>query len=591
MKEYVAPIKDMLFNLRHVAGLEETLKYAAYADYDQETIDQVVEEAGKFANDILSPINVPGDQSGIVLNGGEVATAPGFSAAHQQFIESGWQSMDVSAEHGGMGLPASVGAAAMESWQSACMSYSLNPMLTNGAIYALEEHAPDEMRRTYLPRMATGEWTGTMNLTEPNAGSDLSVVTTRAIPNGDHYLISGTKIYITWGDHDMAENVIHLVLARLPDAPQGVRGISLFLVPKFLLDDAGKVAARNDVTVAGVEHKLGIHASPTCVMSFGENDGAIGYLVGEENKGLACMFSMMNHARTYVGIQGLAISERAYQLARNFALDRKQGSAPGVEGVATIIKHPDVRRMLLVMKSQTEAMRALAYYAAGVPDTAKHAESDALKAQAKRRNALLTPIVKTWMTEIAQEITSLGVQIHGGMGFVEETGAAQHMRDARILTIYEGTTGIQGLDFVGRKILMDEGLAMRELLEEMDSVATALEAYPEFSAMQSALSSGVDDLRSATNWLLENAAKHPAVAGAASVNLLMLAGVVVGGWRLAVAALALQDGVAADDADFAAAKKVTVQFYAEQIMPRAKAYAGAAMAPSATVMALSEEMF
>ncbi|MEE8308420.1 MAG: acyl-CoA dehydrogenase family protein, partial [Gammaproteobacteria bacterium] len=431
MTDYNPPLKDMLFNIHELSGLERVLQLERFADFDTDVIDQVVEEAGKFAAEVLSPINIPGDQAGCKHVDGGVVAAPGFAAAHAQFIENGWQALDVSPEYDGMGMPGIAGAAAAEAWQSACLSYGLCPMLTSGAISAIEAHGSEEIRNTYLPKMASGAWTGTMNLTEPQAGSDLAVVTTKAVPEGDHYRITGSKIFITWGDQEFSENIIHLVLARLPDAPQGVRGISLFLVPKFLLNDDGSIGERNDVYVPGIEHKLGIHASPTCVMAFGENDGAIGYLVGEENNGLAGMFTMMNHARIGVGVQGVAISERAYQLALSFALERKQGKAPGVKGIATIIHHPDVRRMLLVMKSQIEAMRAAAYYIAGVQDLSNHSDDESERDAAENRLDLLTPVIKAWMTEIAQELTSLGVQVQGGMGFVEETGAAQHMRDAR----------------------------------------------------------------------------------------------------------------------------------------------------------------
>jgi acyl-CoA dehydrogenase len=403
--------------------------------------------------------------------------------------------------------------------------------------------------------------------------------------------VSGTKIFITWGDQQFSENVVHLVLARLPDAPDGVRGISLFIVPKFLLNDDGSIGERNDVSVHSIEHKLGIHGSPTCVMSFGDFGGAIGFLVGEENKGLACMFTMMNHARIGVGLQGVAISDRAYQLALSFALDRKQGRAPGVEGSATIIHHPDVRRMLLVMKSQIEAMRSAAYYASGLQDLAHHSDDPVERAAAASRIALLTPVIKAWPTELAQELTSLGVQIHGGMGFVEETGAAQHMRDARILTIYEGTTGIQAIDFVGRKIMADEGKAMGELIADIRLLDSELGADERLTTIRSALSNGADQLESATAWLLKEGPLDPNSAGSASVNLLMLTGLVVGGWQMARAALAIINGAASDDTNFAAAKLVTVRFYAQHIMPEASGLADAAMAGADSVMALPDDSF
>jgi acyl-CoA dehydrogenase len=582
----------MLFNIHELSGLERVLQLERFSDFDQDIVDQVVEEAGKFASEILAPLNIPGDEAGCKVIDKGVIAPPGFAEAYGQFVENGWQSLEVSPEFDGMGMPGVACAAAGEAWQSANISFMLAPMLTNGAIFAIEAHGSDEICSTYIPKMANGAWTGTMNLTEPQAGSDLSTVTTRAVPEGDHYRISGSKIFITWGDQDFSENIIHLVLARLPDAPEGVRGISLFIVPKFLLNDDGSIGERNDVYTPSIEHKLGIHGSPTCVMAFGENDsGAVGYLLGEENKGLAGMFTMMNHARLGVGLQGVAISDRAYQLALSFALDRKQGRAPGERGIATIIHHPDVRRMLLVMKSQIEATRAAAYYTAGQQDLASYSDNDAERAAAASRVALLTPVIKTWPTELAQELTSLGVQVQGGMGFVEETGASQHMRDARILTIYEGTTGIQALDFVGRKIMADEGKAMGELIAEIRLLDDALAADERTLEIRAALNGGVDQLQAATSWLLEQDPLDPNTAGSASVNLLMLTGVVVGGWQMARAALAIVKGAASDDPSFAEAKLQTVRFYAQHIMPKARGLADAAMVSADAVMGLAEESF
>jgi len=581
----------MLFNIHEISGLKRVLQLDCFSDYDTDVVDQVVEEAGKFAAEVLAPLNIPGDEAGCKVVDNGVIAPPGFAEAYGQFVENGWQSLEVSAEFDGMGMPSAASSAAAEAWHAANISFALAPMLTSGAMYAIAQHGSADICKIYLPRMAVGGWTGTMNLTEPQAGSDLSVVTTKAVPNGDHYLLSGTKIFITWGDQQFSENVVHLVLARLPDAPAGVRGISLFIVPKFLLNDDGSIGDRNDVFVQSIEHKLGIHGSPTCVMSFGENAGAKGYLVGEENKGLACMFTMMNHARLGVGLQGVALSDRAYQLALSHALDRKQGRAPGVKGSATIIHHPDVRRMLLVMKSQIEATRSAAYYTAGVQDLAHHSDDPAERAAAESRLALLTPVIKAWPTELAQELTSLGVQIHGGMGFVEETGAAQHMRDARILPIYEGTTGIQAIDFVGRKIMADEGKAMGELIADIRLLDGDLAADERATAIRSALSQGADHLESATAWLLKEGPLDPNTAGSASVNLLMLAGLVVGGWQMARTALAIINGAASDDPTFAEAKLHTVDFYARHIMPQASGMADAAMAGADSVMNLPEDAF
>jgi acyl-CoA dehydrogenase len=591
MTDYKPPLKDMLFNIHELSGLDRVLQLKRFGEFDKDVVDQVVEEAGRFATEVLSPINLSGDEIGCKVVDKGVIAPPGFAEAYGQFVENGWQSLEVSPEFDGMGMPSVVGAAAAEAWQAANMSFMLAPMLTSGAIYAIEAHASPEICNTYLPKMATGNWTGTMVLTEPQAGSDLSVVTTKAVPEGDHYRISGSKIFITWGDQDFSENIVHLVLARLPDAPDGVRGISLFIVPKYLVNEDGSIGDRNDIYVPSIEHKMGIHGSPTCVMAFGENEGAIGYLVGEENKGLACMFTMMNHARLGVGLQGVAISERAYQLALAHALDRKQGGAPGEKGSVTIIHHPDVRRMLLVMKSQIEATRAAAFYTAGQQDLAHHSDNEEERAAADSRVALLTPVIKAWPTEIAQELTSFGIQIHGGMGFVEETGASQHMRDARILPIYEGTTGIQALDFVGRKIMGDEGKAMGELIAEIRALDDVLVADDRSAEIRAALGEGLDQLETATSWLLEQGPLDPNTAGSASVNLLMLTGIVVGGWQMARAALAVVNGAASDDAAFAEAKLVTTRFYAQQIMPKAVSFAAAAMAGADSVMRLSEESF
>ena len=590
MSDYVPPLKDMLFNLHELADVDAVLGLAQFADFDRDVIDQVVEEATKFSAEVVAPLNVAGDQHGAKLVDGKIVGAPGFEAAYRQFVENGWQSLAVSPEHGGMGMPEVAAAAALESWQTACLSFSLAPMLTSGAIIAIDKHASPELREAYLPKMTTGEWSGTMNLTEPQAGSDLAAVTTRAVPDGDRFRLFGNKIFITWGDHEFGENVIHLVLARLPDAPDGVRGISLFLVPKYLLNDDGSIGEPNDVGVQSIEHKLGIHASPTCVMNFGDTDGAIGYLVGEANKGLACMFTMMNHARIEVGVQGLAVSERAYQLARSYAKERVQGGAPGEPGRVTIIHHPDVRRMLLCMKAGTEAMRSVAFMTSAVHDQSNHAESDPDRAAATSRLALLTPVVKGWMTEMAQELTSLGVQVHGGMGFVEETGAAQHMRDARILPIYEGTTGIQAGDLAGRKILADEGREIRLLTEEMREFCAAMQDE-RLAPIRTALFAGVDDIDASVDWLLANAPADPNAPGSASVNLLMLIGTVLGGYQMARAARAIVDGAASDDAEFAQAKLCTARFYATHILSRSAAYRAAAIAGSDVLMSMPEEAF
>ncbi len=593
MSEYYAPLKDMNFVIRELTGLDRVLQMPAFESISGDVVDQILEESARFSREVLGPLNVAGDREGCRVENKSVIVPDSFADAYRQFVDSGWQSLPSSPEYGGMGLPETVAAATMEMWQSACLSFSLCPLLTSGAIAAIEAHASDDLKQIYLQKMVSGEWTGTMNLSEPQAGSDLAAVKTKAVPQGDHYRITGTKIFITWGDQQFSENVVHLVLARLEDAPDGVRGISLFLVPKFLVNDDGSIGERNDAYCTSVEHKLGIHASPTCVINFGDGDGAIGFLVGEENRGLACMFTMMNNARLNVGIQGLAISERAYQLASTFARQRIQGDAPGEKGRVTIIHHPDVRRMLLVMKSLIEGMRAAAYVTAADVDLVHHSGKQEERDAAKKRSALLTPIIKGWLTEVAQELTSLGVQVHGGMGFVEETGAAQHMRDARILTIYEGTTGIQANDLAGRKILFDEGRAMREWIGEMRSLESELSVADDLAPIRQALCSGIDDLAAAVQWLLENAPDDQNVPGAASFNLLMLAGTVAGGWQMARAALVAKQRLADGDTDtaFLEAKLMTALFYAAHILPRSSSYRQAAISGSSVIMTLPEESF
>ncbi|TVQ48290.1 MAG: acyl-CoA dehydrogenase [Gammaproteobacteria bacterium] len=591
---YTAPIKDMRFVINEIAGLDQLNALPAFDMASPDLVDTVLEEAGRLAAEVLAPTNWPGDQTGTRVENDAVVVPEVFREAYRQFIEGGWPALPCNPEFDGQGLPHVVATAAMEMWKSANLAFSLCPMLTHGAVEALEAHGSEELRRAYLAKLITGEWTGTMNLTEPQAGSDLAAITTRAVPEGDHYRITGRKIYITWGDHDLTDNVIHLVLARLPDAPEGVKGISLFLVPKFLLDADGRPAERNDVKAVSVEHKLGIHGSPTCVMSYGDEGGAIGYLVGEENNGLACMFTMMNHARLAVGVEGLSISERAYQLALAYARDRVQGYVPGEAERVRIIRHPDVRRMLLTMKSSIEAMRAMAYVASASLDFSLQAEDPELRARHQARIDLLTPVVKGWCTELGQEMASLGVQIHGGMGYVEETGAAQHLRDARITTIYEGTTGIQANDLAGRKVIRDGGRAMAALLAEMrETQAELSEAGEPHAGIATRLAGGIEALEASVGWLLEHSANDPHAMGSAGVNLLMLTGTVAGGWLMGRGALAASRRLADGDTDreYLEAKLVTAQFYAEHLLPRAGAYRDAILAGSESMMALNEEQF
>ncbi len=591
---YTAPIKDMRFVINELAGLSDINQLPDFDMATPDLVDAILEEAGRLASEVLAPTNWVGDRKGTRVENDAVVVPEEFHGAYRQFIDGGWPALPCNPEFGGQGLPHVVATAVMEMWKSANLAFSLCPMLTHGAIEALEAHGTEVLRKTYLPKLISGEWTGTMNLTEPQAGSDLAAITTKAVPDGDHYLISGRKIFITWGDHDLTDNVVHLVLARIEGAPAGVRGISLFLVPKFLLGPDGAPAERNDVYPASVEHKLGIHGSPTCVMSYGDKGGAIGYLVGQENKGLACMFTMMNHARLAVGVEGLSVSEAAYQRALTHARDRVQGSVPGTDGRAAIIGHADVRRMLLTMKANVEAMRALAYVASASLDYSHHADDADTQARHQARIDLLTPVVKGWSTELGQEMTSLALQVHGGMGYVEETGVAQFMRDARITTIYEGTTGIQANDLAGRKVLRDGGRAMAELVADMHATVPGLvEAGGHFAVMAQRLEAGIGALEQATAWLLEHGNSDPHAMGSAGVNLMMLTGTVLGGWLLARGALAARARLAAGDGDrdFLEAKQLTARFYAEHLMPRAGTCLQAILAGSESLMALRDEQF
>lgn len=590
---YTAPLKEMQFVLDELAGMNEIATLPGFEEATPDMVEAILGEAGKLASEVLAPINQSGDQQGSRLEDGVVVNPDGFSNAYQQFMESGWQSLHQPTEFDGQGMPFLMQSVVAEMWNSANLSFALCPMLTAGAIEAIYAHGSDEIKQTYLSKMISGEWTGTMNLTEPQAGSDLSAVRSKAVRKDGHYLITGQKIFITWGDHEMTDNVVHLVLARLPDAPEGVKGISLFLVPKYLVNADGSLGDRNDAQAVSLEHKMGIHGSPTCVMSFGDGDGAIGYLIGEENKGLSCMFTMMNHARLEVGMEGVGLSERAYQQAVAYAKDRTQGFTPGVEGRVSIIHHADVRRMLLQMRSLTEATRAIAYVASGAHDHAHHAADEAVRATQQQRLDLLTPIVKAWCTEIAQEVTALGVQVHGGMGFIEETGAAQHQRDARIITIYEGTTGIQAGDLIGRKILRDKGAAMSALLDELDAFESELQSQgDQFNSMKRQLSSSINDLKQSTAWVLENGLENPHTPGTVAVNFLMMMGTTLGGWLLAKGAVAAQkklDDGASDS--FYQNKIVVAQFYAEHILPRSHAYSTTVQAGADSLLAMPLEDF
>ena len=601
MSDYVAPLKDMQFVLNELAGLDQIAKLPGCEDVSVELVEQILEESGKFCAEVLSPLNQPGDAEGSKWDQGKVTTPKGFIAAYKQFVEGGWNALQFPAEFGGQGLPKLVATPVMEMWKSANLSFSLCPLLTGGAIEALLLSGTDRLKQTFLPKMVEGNWTGTMNLTEPQAGSDLALVKSKAVRQrdqrlGDHYRISGQKIFITYGEHDLAENIVHLVLARTPDAPEGVKGISLFVVPKFLVNADGSLGERNDVHCASIEHKLGIHASPTAVLIYGEKEGAIGYLVGEENKGLAYMFIMMNAARFAVGLEGVAISERAYQLALGYAKERVQGRdlAGGAKAVP-IIRQPDVRRMLMSMKAQTEAMRALAYVTAAAMDIA-HRDPDAgLRAKHQAFADMMIPVVKGWSTENCIEVASTGIQVHGGMGYVEETGAAQLLRDARITTIYEGTTAIQANDLVGRKMAREGGATAKEVVKAMRVVEGELaQAQGEdMAAIRAGLAAGIKAVEECANWIVATYAGDIKAVHAGSVPFLRMMGIVCGGWQMARAALVAQKRLAAKQGDsaFYQAKIATARFYADHILAQAPGLRNTVMRGAAGVMALSEEQF
>ena len=587
MSDYVAPLKEMNFVLNEIVGLKEICANSQHEGVSIDLVPSILEEAGKLANGVFSPLNRAGDLNPARVEDRKVVQSPGFSEAYQAFVEGGWQSIACNPAHGGMGLPEAVGAACAEMWTSSNMSLSLCPTLTHGAISALEAAASEELKATYLPKLISGEWTGTMNLTEPQAGSDLAVIRSKAAPQGDHYRISGTKIFITWGDHQMTDNVVHLVLARLPDAPEGVKGISLFVVPKFMVNEDGSLGERNDVYPLSVEHKMGIHGSPTCVMGFGQSDnseGAIGYLVGQENRGLMHMFVMMNAARLHIGMEGVGIGERAYQHARDYALERVQGS--DLDGNSTtIIGHADVRRMLFEMRSLTEAARAITYVALSQLDRIEQGDDKALA-----RVEYLTPIVKGFSTEVAQEITSLGVQIHGGMGFVEETGAAQYYRDARIMPIYEGTNGIQAMDLIGRKLLADSCGRFRLMMSETKEELASLNAGEKSKPIVASVSQSIESLEQTTQWIVDNVSLDADLPGAIAFHLLMLKGYIFGGFYLAKGAVIAEQKYS-DDPDFYDAKIKVADYFVHSIMPRALAHVGSIKAGTGVLMEMREDQF
>jgi alkylation response protein AidB-like acyl-CoA dehydrogenase len=562
---YRAPVGDIAYALKHGTGLGATL--AQGGDLGVDDVDAVLEEAGRFATDVIAPLNAVGDRHGTPFKDGAVTMPPGWREAYQAWAAAGWGAVSLPTAWGGQALPHAINAACIEMWNSASMAFGIGPVLTMGAAEALAAYGSDDLKRTYLPKLVSGEWMGTMELTEPHAGSDVGALRTKAVraPDGT-YRITGQKIFITYGEHDLTDNIIHFVLARLPDAPAGNKGISLFLVPKFLIGKDGSLGARNDLRAHSIEHKLGIHASPTCTMIYGDHGGATGYLVGEENRGLACMFTMMNLARLAVGLQGVGIAERASQQALHYARERKQGRVPGAKaGSSAIIEHPDVKRMLMTMRALTRAARAICYATAGAID-ASRGQDDAAKA-ADGRAALLTPVAKAFSTDIGIEVASLGVQVHGGMGFIEETGAAQHLRDARIAAIYEGTNGIQSLDLAMRKLPLGGGAVVRAYLDELRVTVQAVQAAndPAFGATGSRLAEAVECLGRATAWLLARVESEPTAALAGATPYLRLFGNTAGGCMLAdeaLAALRMADGEVG-------ARVATARFFAENIAVQA----------------------
>ena len=604
MSEYSAPLKDMSFLLKHVIGIDRISKLPGCEEVSPDLVDAIFDEAGKFAGNVLSPINRSGDLEGAKWNNGVVTTPKGFKDAYHQYIAGGWSLIAGPTEYGGQGLPHCVSTPVSEMLGSANMAFKLCPLLTNGAIEAMVSHGSQALKDMFLPKMVAGEWTGTMNLTEPQAGSDLAMVRCKAIPQADGtYKISGQKIFITYGEHDYTDNIVHLVLARIEGAPEGVKGISLFIVPKFMVNADGSLGARNDVKCVSIEHKLGIHGSPTCVMSYGEEGGAIGYVVGEPNRGLEYMFVMMNAARLGVGLEGVSIAERSYQHALVWARERVQGRpvvpVPASFGerpkAVPIIYHPDVKRMLLTMRAYAEATRALTYWTASCLDIAERSTDETEKRMHQSLVELMIPIVKGWSTEAGIDVTSLGIQVHGGMGFIEETGAAQYYRDSRISTIYEGTTGIQANDLVGRKVGRESGQTMLALIIEMQKVLPLLAASSDVNlkAYSKVLSAGIDELKRATEWIVTMWGANQAAVLAGAVPYLKLAGTVCGGWMMARAALVASRQLAAGGGDtgFLKAKILTTRFYGDHIITLSAGFADAITTGADSVLQMEEAYF
>ena len=580
MDQFRPPVKDMIFALSEVVGKKDLQLNSGFEDFDREYLETIYDSAAEIASEIIAPTNKDGDRVGVSIKDGQVTVPNGYAEAFDAYIEGGWPTLSCNPEYGGQGMPASISMPVNEMVMAANFSWAHLVLLTNSAIRAVDAHAEQELKDLYLEKLISGKFTGTMNLTEPQAGSDLSVMNTTAEPNGQHYKITGQKIFITWGEHDLSENIVHLVLARLPDAPDGVKGISLFLVPKIRLNQDGTLGEKNTLKAVSVEHKLGIHGCATCVMSF---DEAEGFLVGEPNQGLACMFTMMNDARIGVACESVAIAERAYQQAVNYAKDRIQGKTQSSNSRVTIINHPDVRRMLLSMKSLIEIMRVLVYENTFECDLAES------KSEHMKRADLLTPITKAWCSELCQDITSIALQVHGGMGYVEETGAAQHFRDARITTIYEGTTGIQANDLIGRKFIGDNGSGMKDLLNQIEE---EIEVADIDRKIKDALNQAIDQARNVSSFILENFKKDPNLSGASGHNFLMMMGYLLGGWiatrNITAAKNALKDS---DDSEFYNAKIVSSSFYIEQFLPLVSSFGSSVMHGSESMMSMPDEQF
>jgi alkylation response protein AidB-like acyl-CoA dehydrogenase len=592
MTDYRPPLRDIKFVLEHVVGLGDIVTLPDFDHVDLDLSFTVLDEAGRFVADRIAPTNRIGDEEGATRHDdGRVTLPDPIRRAYQEYVAAGWNAVKAPTEYGGHGFPTAIGIGVLEMLTTANMAFSLCPMLTASAILALQHHGSEAQKATYLEKLISGEWTGTMVLTEPQAGSDVGALTTRAEPQPDGtYRIFGTKIYITWGEHDVADNIIHLVLARTPGAPPGTKGISLFIVPKHLVNRDGSVGNRNDVHCVSIEHKIGIHASPTCVMSFGDDAGAIGYLVGDEHQGMRAMFTMMNDARLHVGLEGLGMSERAFQLALEYAKERRQGRAIGAPKTESspIIDHPDVRRMLMTMKASIEAMRCLMYDNAAALDRAEHGAGEEQRAQGASRAALLTPLSKGWGTDLGVELSSIGIQIHGGMGYVEETGAGQIWRDSRIAPIYEGTNGIQAIDLVLRKLPMDGGKVVAAYFDEIDALDAPL-AEAGFDSIRRSLADGLGALREATEWMASRNDPNDALAGASPYARMF--GVVAGGYYLARSAVAARRLAASANGDrsFLEAKIATAQFYTDQILPQVHGLLAAATAPADALFAIAAE--